>query len=122
MAELLPKDEGPDTKLARKYGLNDDQIEALGGMGSIIPRASIWRFQKKSAEQIRGSIERYSDSYLAATQLFVDALNEGGPSLECANKQLIKLTRLAIKRDIEIRAELIIRSLTLPPEHPDSST
>lgn len=119
--EKLSSNEGADKKLARKYGLDNNQIEALGGMRSIVPRSTMWRFRKKSAEQIRISVERYSNAYLAATQLFVDALFSR-KGLDEANVQLAKLTRLAIEKDLEIEEELAVRNPFPPTQHPDNST
>ncbi len=96
---------GTDIELSRKYGLSDEQIEAMQGMDSILPRTSIWRFRKKTPEQITQSVQNYAPAFVAYTAAFSEVLHNPGLR-ERFNEGYIKLIRNSIKADLKIAIQL----------------
>jgi hypothetical protein len=94
-----------DTELARKYGLSDEQIEAMQGMSPNLPRASIWRFRNKTPEQITRIVQNYAPAFIDYTRDFTGIL--GKPELLAKfNRDYAKLVVNAARMDLRIAIEL----------------
>jgi hypothetical protein len=130
LGKEFSSNEGPAIELARKYGLNDKQIEAMCGWESMIPKASIWGFRKQEPDDIRDLVKAYVKMTAKYTrEEFVRALNlakERPELLKKVNEDLIKLTRNATKKDASIERKLREQNsqttqtqvpLSLPPDN-----
>ena len=103
--ESLQK-EGPDIEYTKMCGFSDEQIEAIQGMGSMLPRGTIWRLRKRTPKEIIAKIKgKYGPAIKADTANFTEALNdkELHPN---AVEDYKKLIRNSIKKDIQIANEL----------------
>jgi hypothetical protein len=88
LERLSTQNKDPVVELAKEFGLNDEQIKAMNGMGSFMPPSVIRRFRNKSPQQIAEAVQRYAPVFIASTQIFTEAL--GNP------EQLIEIDRQRI--------------------------
>ena len=109
-------------ELIKKYGLSDEQIEAMGGLWTNMPRPILWRFRKHTPDEIRDLTEIFAENVIKETRVLVEALNKQKTNpelLESVNHDLIRIMRNAERKDRVIERELKNPSPEFP--HPYSS-
>ncbi len=120
----------PDIELTKKYGLDDEQFDAMCGMCHMLPRPVIWRFRKHTPKEIRDLVEICADKFIKDTRSLVRALNERWKNpelLDVINDYMARIMKNAEHKDSIIEKKLREESLhatqnsTSQSELPDNS-
>jgi hypothetical protein len=123
----LVSNRDPVIELAKEFGLSDEQIKAMNGMGSLLPPSVISRFRHKSPQKINEIVCRYAPIIMSSSQAFNESLGKPKELIEIDRKRIADL--IAEKENYsnpplvpQLRhGATIVKNPSPPQQHPDNS-